>query len=137
MPIYRFLADVIVISHAAYAGFIVLGLVAILVGTGLGWSWVRNFWFRLVHLVMIAVVAGEAALGITCPLTALENYVRQQAGQGAYTGSFIGKLAHDLLFFEAPEWVLSGVHILFFVAVLATFVWARPAWPGRRRRQIC
>ena len=133
MAVYRFLADVTVVFHLAYASFIVLGLVAILVGIWRRWSWVRNFWFRLIHLLMIGLVAAEAGCGIKCPLTVLETYLRKKAGEATYTGSFIGNMVHEFLFFEAPEWVFSTVYILFFLLVAATFVWARPRWPFSRR----
>ena len=90
MIIYRFLADATVVIHFAYASFIVLGLLAILVGIVRHWSWIRNFWFRLVHLLMMGTVAAEACCGIPCPLTVWENRLRQLAGEATYPGSFIG-----------------------------------------------
>ena len=55
--LYRVLADVTVVIHLAYASFIVLGLVAILLGILRRWSWIRDFWFRLVHLLLATFVA--------------------------------------------------------------------------------
>jgi hypothetical protein len=130
--IYSLLADLTVIIHLAYATSVVLGLLAIFLGILCGWQWVRNFWFRVVHLAMIGVVAAEVVCGITCPLTEWENALRERAGEATYSGSFLGRLAHDLLFFEAPAWAFSVAYVLFFLAVLATFVLAPPRWPRRR-----
>ena len=69
MAFYRFLADAVLVLHFAYVAFVVLGMAAILAGIALGWQWVRNFWFRGVHFLMIAAVAVESLLGILCPLT--------------------------------------------------------------------
>ena len=129
---YSLLADVTVILHLAYASSVVLGLLAIFLGIFFHWRWVRNFWFRAIHLAMIGIVAAEVVCGITCPLTEWENALRRQAGEATYSGSFIGRLAHDLLFFEAPAWVFSLAYLLFFLAVLATFILAPPQWPWRR-----
>lgn len=120
------LADVTVVVHLAYASFVGLGLVAILAGVVWRWGWIRNAWFRGTHLVMIAVVAAEACLGIPCPLTLLENDLRRRAGDATYPGSFIGRLASELLFYEAPEWVFTVIYSLVFFIVIATFLVAPP-----------
>ena len=101
------LADVIVVAHAAYVGFVVLGLVAILAGVAFRWQWVRNPWFRWTHLTMIGIVVAEALAGIPCPLTVWEHQLRKGAGQVAYAGDFIGYWTHRLLFFRAEPWVFT------------------------------
>ena len=57
-------------------------MAAILAGIALRWAWVRNFWFRTIHLAMIAVVVAESLCGIVCPLTDWEDRLRE-AGGGA------------------------------------------------------
>ena len=127
----RKLADAIVIIHALFVAFVVFGMVAIVVGLVLRWGCVRNFWFRVLHLAAILVVAAQAMVGITCPLTVLENHLRRQAGQETYPGAFIGYWAHRLLFFRAERWVFTLAYSLFGLAVLAAFVLGPPRWPER------
>ena len=127
MPGFRSLADLVVVVHAVYAGLVVFGMLAIWLGLAVGWRWARNFWLRTVHLAMIAVVALEAMAGVVCPLTDLENYFRKLAGASPYAGSFLGEMAHRLLFYDAPQWVFSVAHCLFGAAVLATYLAAPPA----------
>jgi hypothetical protein len=127
----RILADLIVVFHVCYVAFVVLGLVVILLGTALGWSWVRNFYFRIVHVAMIGIVVGEALAGIPCPLTVWEKQLRTMAGEVSYTGDFLGYWAHRLLFYRADPWVFTMIYALFGLAVLATFVLAPPRRPGR------
>ena len=133
MSIYRFFADLIVVLHVTYVAFVVLALPLILLGAFLDWAWVCNFWFRLVHFAMIAVVVAEALLGIVCPLTTWENQLRVWAGDADYPGSFVGRWANELLFFEAPPWVFTVIYCLFGLAVFAALVWAPPRRPSRRR----
>ncbi|HUG69903.1 MAG TPA: DUF2784 domain-containing protein [Pirellulaceae bacterium] len=128
MNLYSVLADVVVFVHAAYVSFVVLGLVAILIGWVLRWRWVRNLWFRVVHLVMIGVVVVESLLDITCPLTTLENNLRRTAGETARGESFVGRCVHDLLFYDAPAWSFTVAYCMFGAIVLATFVIAPPNW---------
>lgn len=127
----RLLADLIVLVHALFVGFVVFGIVAILLGITLGWGWVRNFWFRLIHLSAIGFVVFEAGIGMACPLTRWESRLRQAAGQEGYPGDFIGYWAHQLIFYRAEPWVFTVIYMLFGAAVLATFVLAPPQWPRR------
>jgi hypothetical protein len=134
---YRFLADLIVVAHATYVGFVVFGLVAILLGGVLRWRWARNLWFRLVHLLAILVVAAEAVLGIVCPLTTWESDLRETAGEAVQEGSFVGHWAHELLFVDVPPWGLTLGYCLFALAVVLAFVVVPPrlnrAAPVRKR----
>ena len=48
--IYGYAADAILVVHVLFVLFVLLGVVAIYVGFWLSWSWVRNIWFRWLHL---------------------------------------------------------------------------------------
>jgi len=132
MPWARILADLVVVSHALFVAFVVFGMLAIVVGLVLGWGWVRNFWFRTLHLAAIAVVTAEAMMGVDCPLTVLENDLRQQAGQATYPGAFIGYWAHRLIFFEGEPWMFTLGYSLFGLAVVGAFLLGPPRWPWRK-----
>ena len=131
MPWSRILADLIVVFHASYVAFVVMGLAAILVGTIFRWNWIRNVSFRIIHLAMIGIVVCEAITGIPCPLTVWEKWLRVQGGQASYPGDFLGYWAHRFIFFLAEPWVFTLLYTLFGLAVLAAFVLAPPRWPGR------
>jgi hypothetical protein len=134
MVLYRFLADVVVVLHAAYIGFVLAAMLLILLGMGLRWSWIRNFWFRMTHFAMIAVVVAQSLIGVTCPLTTLENYFRQRAGEATYPGSFIGHWADELIFYHGPNWVFTTCYALFGTAVLLTLLLCPPRRPHLRKR---
>jgi hypothetical protein len=129
----RLLADVIVVFHAAYVSFVVFGLVAILLGIAFRWSWVRNIWFRAIHLIAIGIVVGESLVGVPCPLTVWEAQLRKSAGQTVYAGDFLGHWAHQLIFFRADPWVFTLIYTLFGLAVLVAFFLAPPR---RSRRPV-
>lgn len=128
---YRIAADVLVVIHASIALFILFGLVAVLVGALRDWSWVRNFWFRLIHLGAILIVVAESLFGVVCPLTEWENALREKADEATYRGGFIAHWVHEALFFEFEPWVFTLVYTLFGLAVLAAFVFVRPRWPSK------
>jgi polyferredoxin len=123
---YGILADLVVAVHVAYVSFVVFGQLAIWAGLLRGWRWVRNVWFRWIHLAMITVVGLEAALGITCPLTHWEDTLRALAGQEVQGDSFLGRLLHNLIFVDLPPAVIAAMHITFALLVLGTFVLAPP-----------
>jgi hypothetical protein len=129
--LYRIAADVIVVFHFAYVAFVVVGFLLILIGIVRRWRWIRNLWFRFLHLMAILIVAAEAVCGVTCPLTTWENDFRKLAGETIYQGSFIAKWAHAVLFFDAEPWMFDLTHTLFGLAVLVTFALAPPRWKRR------
>ncbi len=130
--VYRVLADAVVVLHFAYVAFVVVGMLAILVGLALGWRWVRNFWFRIIHFLTIAVVVAESRCGILCPLTDWEDRLRELAGDGTEPTSFIGRWMNKLLFIDVSPSVLSVCYCVFGLAVLLTLIFAPPRWPQRR-----
>jgi hypothetical protein len=115
------LADLIVVAHLGYVLFVILGLVLIWLGVALGWEWVRRPFFRIPHLVCTLIVPVEALAGYVCPLTTWERELRLQAGQRPEEISFMGRLAREVLFYQAPEWVFTVSYVAFGLIVLVTF----------------
>lgn len=133
-PHFLLLADAVLVLHFALVAFVVGGLVVVVAGNLMRWRWVNALWFRLAHLAAIAIVAAEAWLGITCPLTALEFWLRAQSGTTstlASSDSFVGYWLHRLLFYTAPPWVFVLAYTVFGLLVIATWFW----FPSRSSRQ--
>lgn len=122
----RWMADAILALHAVYVLFVVGGMVLICVGAACHWQWVRYFWFRILHLAAIVLVAIEAIVGVACPLTVLEDWLRssEQASAG-----FVGRWVHRILFWDFPLWVFTSVYLL--LALFALRAWWK--WPPIRR----
>lgn len=118
---FSFLADITVIIHAAFVLFVILGQLIILIGWLRQWRWTRNWLFRGWHLAAIGYVVVEAWLGITCPLTSLEDFLRSRAGETTYGTSFIGYWLHYWLFYTAPEWLFVLIYSIFGLLVVLTF----------------
>jgi hypothetical protein len=124
------MADVLLVVHFLIAAFIVGGLLLVWIGAALGWRWVRNPWFRYLHLGAIAFVATEALLGVMCPLTVLEDMLRGSAP----AESFTGRWTRALLYYQAPEWTFTAAYVGWTLATLATLRWV----PARRiNRNAC
>ncbi|MCE9532635.1 MAG: DUF2784 domain-containing protein [Planctomycetes bacterium] len=126
-----FLADLIVGVHVAYVAYVVVGLLLILIGWALGWKWVRNIWFRLTHLAAIGYVVYEEIMEIRCPLSIWEEHFRALAGQPTTGETFLGRMLHSLIFYDAPPIVFTIGYLSFGTLVLLTFLFCRPRWPTR------
>ena len=113
------LADVILIVHFLFVTFVVGGLALIWIGAAAGWQWVRNFWFRVAHLAAIVFVAGEALVGVWCPLTVWEDALRGVHGDK----SFVARWIHAALFYDLPAWVFTAAYFGF--AALIAYTWWR------------
>jgi hypothetical protein len=133
MNFYRFLADLIAVLHLGYVAFVVLAMAAILVGIAVGWKWVRNFWFRAIHFLMIAVVLAESLCDILCPLTQWEDRLRELGGETSEPGSFIGRWTHEFLFLDVSPSALAICYWVFGLAVVLTLIFAPPRWPGKKK----
>ncbi|MBK8360875.1 MAG: DUF2784 domain-containing protein [Comamonadaceae bacterium] len=129
-PLAGLLAYAVLLAHLAIVVFNVGGLALIVAGNRLDWRWVNRWWFRAAHLAAIAVVVAQAWLGITCPLTTLESWLRAKAGSMPYGTGFIEHWVQRILFYEAPAWVFVTAYSLF--GLLVAVVWWR--YPPERRK---
>ena len=119
---YQPLADAVLILHTSIVVFIVVGLLLILIGGVRKWAWIVNPWFRVAHLVGIGTVVLQAWLGVLCPLTTLEMWLRQQAGSLIYRESFIQYWLQKILFYQAPLWVFAVAYTAFALLVLMAWL---------------
>ena len=120
-----FLADVILVLHAAFVLFVVGGLVATWIGAALGLAFARNPWFRGLHLAAIGFVVAEVLVGMMCPLTVWEAALR---GEVADKG-FLQRWIHAWLFWDWPAWIFAAIYVAFGSLVAITW-WLVPPRRG-------
>jgi hypothetical protein len=123
---YLLAADLLLFSHVLFVAFVIFGLVLILIGKPLGWAWVRNCWFRLVHLAAIGIVVLQAWIGLICPLTTWEMALRERAGDAVYAGTFMSHWLESLLYYQAPAWVFTACYTAFAALVVISWFWVPP-----------
>jgi hypothetical protein len=119
-------ADAVLLLHVFFVFFIVIGLVLILVGKACRWSWVRNPWFRVTHLLAIIVVVVQSWLGALCPLTSIENALRLRASDTVYSGTFISHWLEIILYYQAPPWAFVVCYTVFGAVVIGSWFWVSP-----------
>lgn len=125
MP-WSILADALLVLHGLFIVWATLGALAV-------WRWPRLAWAHLPALAWGIWI--EATAGI-CPLTPLENALRQRAGQRGYDTSFIdhhlGALIYPQGLTPAAQWRLALALAAFNLLVYGAMVWRRRR--GRRMR---
>jgi len=118
---YRLLADAVVVLHAAFVAFVVLGGFLVM-------RWPRMAW---VHVPAAAYGFLVEAAGWVCPLTPLEVWLRRRAGEAGYAGGFVEHhlipLVYPSPFPRSLAWTLAGV-------VLAVNALSYGLFLGRRWR---
>jgi hypothetical protein len=121
-------ADAILLAHLAFVGFVVAGFGLIWLGYFLRWRWVRDWRFRLAHLLAMGFVLAEALTGTRCFLTVWEARLREAAGENPYAETFMQHWAGRILFHYWPPEVFAALYAGFFTLVLLTFWMVRPRW---------
>lgn len=125
--IYRVLADIVVILHLLFIGFAVFG------GLLLWWRRVIAW----LHVPAVSWVIVLSLKGWICPLTLLENRLRQLAGQDGYTGGFVDQYLLPLIYppglsHEMQLWL--GLAVLAFNVLLYLLVYYYYTVRARRSR---
>ena len=123
---YSFLADIILIAHAAFVAFVVLTVPCVFLGKYLHWCWVRVLWFRVVHLVGVCIVAAQAWAGVICPLTTLEMSLREKGRLVVYSGSFVEHWLQKIIYWDLPAWVFTVIYSLFALLVVCAWYFVPP-----------
>jgi hypothetical protein len=110
------LADLVLLLHAAFIVFVLLGGLLVL-------RWPRLVWL---HLPCMAWGVLIELAGWICPLTPLENRLREAAGQGGYGDSFLGHYLIPLIYppglTPAIQYLLAAILVMVNGAVY-TLVW--------------
>ncbi|MGB5444162.1 MAG: DUF2784 domain-containing protein [Psychromonas sp.] len=122
MKLYQYLADTILFAHFSFVVFVIVALILTVIGGYRKWIWIRNCWFRLIHLAAISFVVVQSWLGLICPLTTLEMWLREQSNDPQYAGSFIQYWLQRVLYYQAPDWVFTIIYTVFGLLVILSWI---------------
>lgn len=120
------LADAVLVLHGLFIAWVVLGGLVVL-------RWPRLAWL---HLPAVAWGVWIELSGGICPLTPLEQRLRQAAGEAGYSGGFIehylGGLIYPAGLTRNTQVMLAGV-VLTINLVAYTVLWRRHTRAGTSR----
>ena len=115
----KFFADTILILHFLVIIFIISLYFLIPYGYSKNWKFVKNYKIRLAHLMLIFFITLETFLGIICPLTTLENYLRGQS----YSETFISFWISKVIYWDLPTTFFIVVYTIFLI--FAIILWLK------------
>lgn len=122
-------ATFVLALHLAVIVFNVAGCLLIPVGAWRGWQWVREFWWRLAHLLSLAVVAAQALSGRACFLTIWQGDISGTSHVQPLIASWIDRV----IYWSLPLWVFAVAYAVVFVYVIVLWIVVRPRAPWRSR----
>jgi hypothetical protein len=112
------LADCVLLLHGLFIAWVVFGGLAVL-------RWPRLAWL---HLPAAAWGVWIEASGGICPLTPLEQRLRQSAGDTGYAGSFVehylGGLIYPAGLTRGAQWTMAAM-VLAINLVVYVLLWLR------------
>ena len=124
--LHRVLADGVLVVHAAFVAFAILGACLVL----------RWRWLAWLHIPAVCWGAVVEFTGWVCPLTPLENSLRHAGGSAGYSGDFIEHYLFPLLYsttLTRDDQIAFGVALLLVNLAIYGFVLYR--FRLRRRRE--
>jgi hypothetical protein len=114
--LYRIAADLVVLIHAAFVAFVVVGGV-------LAIAWPRVAWVHVPCALWGVLIEFG---GWICPLTPLENALRHRAGDAGYPGGFVEHYVLAAIYpaglTRTTQWVLGTLVTAINLAVYAYIV---------------
>ena len=113
---HAFLADLVLLAHLLFVVFAVAGGLLVL----------RWPWLALAHLPAAIWAILVEFKGWTCPLTPLENLLRERAGKDAYQQGFVEEYLLPVLYPEALAFetqLVLGAGVLIINLAVYVFVW--------------
>jgi hypothetical protein len=106
--LYRLLADLVIAIHFAFIVFAVAGAALLLFRS-------VPRWIAFVHIACAAWASYVMFSGRICPLTPLENYLRELGGENGYAQSFIERYLLGVIY---PEGLTREIQIALGISVL-------------------
>ena len=103
------LADIVLILHFFIVIFITGGFFLIPIGYYYDWSWIKNLKLRLFHCGLMFLVTFETLVGITCPLTSIENNLRGMSN----SKSFISFWVEKIIYWDFPTKFFIFLYFIF------------------------
>ena len=117
IKIMAFIADTVLFFHLVIVIFVTFGFILVPVGYKFNWKWTVNAKLRIFHLGLILLITMDTILGITCPLTFIENSLREFY----ISDTFVRHWLKQLIYWDFPT-------IFFMFLYSACLCWTVLMW---------
>jgi hypothetical protein len=120
------LADLVLALHLGIILFNLFGLIAIPLGAWRGWRFVRRRGWRLLHLLIMAVVALQAVAGRACFLTLWQFALTHAAGAGGSDAPLIRRWVESVIYWPLPPGFFVALYLAVLVYAALLWRWVPP-----------
>ena len=110
-------SEIVLLFHFCIFLFIITSFIFIPLGYHKKWKWVKNKYYRLIHLVLMGIIFIETILGFMCPLTILENFLRNDIK----INNKITQIIHQIMYWDLPTYQFIILYLLSLLYLI--FLW--------------
>ena len=112
-----FFSEIVLLFHFCIFLFMILSFFLIPLGYYKKWKWVKNKYYRLIHLVLMGIILIETILGFMCPLTMLENFLRNNIE----INNKITQIIHQIMYWDLSTYQFIILYLLSLLYLI--FLW--------------
>ena len=110
-------SEIVLLFHFCIFLFMILSFFLIPIGYYQKWTWVKNKYYRSIHLVLMGIIFMETILGFMCPLTILENFLRNDTE----INNKITHIIHQIMYWDLPSYQFIILYLLSLLYLI--FLW--------------
>ena len=110
-------SEIVLLFHFCIFLFVILSFFLIPFGYYQKWEWVKNKYYRLIHLVLMGIIFIETILGFMCPLTILENFLRNDIE----INNKITQIIHQVMYWNLTTYQFTILYLLSLLYLI--FLW--------------
>ena len=111
------LSEIVLLLHFSIFLFMILSFILIPYGYYQNWEWVKNIYFRSIHLILMGIILIETILGFMCPLTILENFLRADKK----IDNIFSKIIHQIMYWDFTNYQFIILYLLSLSYII--FLW--------------
>ena len=110
-------SEIVLLFHFCIFLFMILSFFLIPLGYSQKWECVKNKYYWLIHLVLMGIIFIETILGFMCPLTILENFLRNDIE----INNKITQIIHQIMYWDLPTYQFIILYLLSLLYLI--FLW--------------
>ena len=116
-------SEIVLLLHFSIFLFMVFSFILIPFGYFQKWEWVKNIYFRSIHLILMGIISIETILGFMCPLTILENFLRADKK----IDNIFSKIIHQIMYWDFTNYQFIILYLLSLSYFIFLWFYFRPS----------
>ena len=115
-------SEIVLLFHFCIFLFIILSFFLIPLGYQQKWEWVKNKYYRLIHIILMGVIFVETALGFMCPLTVLEHFLRNDTK----INNKFTEIIHEIMYWDLSSYQFIILYLFSFLYLVILWFFFKP-----------